>query len=202
MGPTSKDRMHGAFRTLPWALALGVLGASPAGHGGFGPGADSPSGPPLAAAVLFHPLRQEGSSMLRSGTFTTVTGEVVQTDTLAGRVILVNAWATWCGPCVLEMPAFQRVQDELGSHGFLVIGISADEEGPEVIRAFVEDLGITYPVTVGPHHVLGRLAAQVRGLPTSMLLARDGRLAKKVEGVFPEEDLRAAVLELLGERSP
>jgi len=140
--------------------------------------------------------------MLRSGTFTTVTGEVVQTDTLAGRVILVNAWATWCGPCVLEMPAFQRVQDELGSHGFLVIGISADEEGPEVIRAFVEDLGITYPVTVGPHHVLGRLAAQVRGLPTSMLLARDGRLAKKVEGVFPEEDLRAAVLELLGERSP
>jgi len=140
--------------------------------------------------------------MLRSGTFTTVTGEVVQTDTLAGRVILVNAWATWCGPCVLEMPAFQRVQDELGSHGFLVIGISADQEGPEVIRAFVEDLGITYPVTAGPHHVLGRLAAQVRGLPTSMLLDRDGSLAKTVEGVFPEEDLRAAVLELLGERSP
>jgi thiol-disulfide isomerase/thioredoxin len=140
--------------------------------------------------------------MLRSGTFTTVTGEVVRTDTLAGRVILVNAWATWCGPCVLEMPAFQRVQDELGAQGFLVIGISADQEGPDVVRTFLEELGITYPITVGPHHVLGRLAAQVRGLPTSMLLARNGSLARRVEGVFPEEDLRTAVLELLQEKAP
>lgn len=135
--------------------------------------------------------------MLRSGTFTTVRGEVILTDTLAGRVILVNAWATWCGPCVLEMPGFQRVQDELGQEGFLVIGISADQEGPDVVRTFVDDLGITYPVTAGPHHVLGRLAAQVRGLPTSILLDRDGHMVRKVEGVFPEEDLRRAVRELL-----
>lgn len=140
--------------------------------------------------------------MLRSGTFTTVTGQVIRTDTLAGRVILVNAWATWCGPCVLEMPGFQRVQDELGDRGFLVIGISADQEGPEVVQAFVEELGITYPVTVGPQHALGRLAAQVRGLPTSLLLGRDGRLARTVEGVFAEESLRTAVLELLAERRP
>jgi thiol-disulfide isomerase/thioredoxin len=141
---------------------------------------------------------QETSSMLRSGTFTTVTGEVVRTDTLAGRVILVNAWATWCGPCVLEMPGFQRVQDDLGERGFLVIGISADQEGPEAVRSFVEEMGITYPVTFGPHPVLGLLAAEVRGLPTSLLLDPDGRIVRKVEGVFPEEELRRAVEELLG----
>lgn len=135
--------------------------------------------------------------MLRSGTFTTVGGEVILTDTLVGRVILVNAWATWCGPCVLEMPGFQRVQDELGREGFLVIGISADQEGPDVVRTFVDDLGITYPVTAGAHQALGRLAAQVRGLPTSMLLDRDGHMVRKIEGVFPEEDLRRAVHELL-----
>jgi thiol-disulfide isomerase/thioredoxin len=145
---------------------------------------------------------QEETSLLRSGTFTTVTGEVIQTDTLAGRVILVNAWATWCGPCVLEMPGFQRVQDELGEQGFVVIGISVDQEGPEVVRAFVDELGITYPITAGPHHVLGRLAAQVRGLPTSMLLGRDGLLARKVEGVFSEEDLREAVRALLEGETP
>lgn len=139
--------------------------------------------------------------MLRSGTFTTVTGDVIQTDTLAGRVILVNAWATWCGPCVLEMPGFQRVQDELGPRGFLVIGISADQEGPGVVRSFVDQMGITYPVTQGPHHVLGRLAAQVRGLPTSLLLDRSGRLVRKVEGVFPEEELRKAVEDLLADGS-
>jgi thiol-disulfide isomerase/thioredoxin len=141
---------------------------------------------------------QETSSMLRSGTFTTVTGEVVRTDTLAGRVILVNAWATWCGPCVLETPGFQRVQDDLGERGFLVIGISADQEGPEAVRSFVEEMGITYPVTFGPHPVLGLLAAEVRGLPTSLLLDPDGRIVRKVEGVFPEEELRRAVEELLG----
>jgi len=166
-------------------ILLGIVGFSSASH-------PASSGPHPTATV------QESAPMLRSGTFTTVTGEVIRTDSLAGRVILVNAWATWCGPCVLEMPAFQRVQDELGDRGFLVIGISADQEGPEVVRAFVQELGISYPVTAGPHHVLGRLAAQVRGLPTSLLLGRDGRLVKKVEGVFPEEDLRAAVLELLG----
>ena len=201
MEPASKDHLQAAFRTLPWAFVLGVLGASPAAPGGPGSAA-----PDLAGVQPvenpFRPPRQEGPAMLRSGTFTTVTGEVIQTDTLAGRVILVNAWATWCGPCVLEMPAFQRVQDELGSRGFSIIGISADEESPEVVRAFIENLGITYPITVGPHHVLGRLAAQVRGLPTSMLLGRDGRLARKVEGVFPEADLRTAVLDLLEERSP
>lgn len=137
--------------------------------------------------------------MLRLGVFTTVTGDTIRTDTLAGKVILVNAWATWCGPCVVEMPGFQRVQDELGNQGFLVIGISADQGGPEEVRAFAEDLGITYPVTAGSHRVLGRLAAEVRGLPTSLLLRQDGTIARKVEGVFPEEDLRRAVTALLRE---
>lgn len=139
---------------------------------------------------------------LRSGPITTVTGEIIETDTLAGRVILVNAWATWCGPCVLEMPGFQRVQDDYEDQGFLVLGISADDKGPEFVRAFLDNLKITYPVTVGPQRPLGHLAAQVRGLPTSFLLGRDGRLARKVEGVFPEEVLRTAVEELLREEPP
>jgi peroxiredoxin len=96
------------------------------------------------------------------------------------------------------MPGFQRVQDDLGERGFLVIGISADQEGPEAVRSFVEEMGITYPVTFGPHPVLGLLAAEVRGLPTSLLLDPDGRIVRKVEGVFPEEELRRAVEELLG----
>jgi len=140
--------------------------------------------------------------VILSGRISTVTGEVIEADSLSGLVLLVNAWATWCGPCVLEMSAFQRVLDEHEDQGFLIIGISADEEGPEVVRAFIEELGIRYPVTVGVQPPLGLLSAQVRGLPTSFLLGRDGRIVKKVEGVFSEEDLRTALEELLNERPP
>lgn len=168
-------------------LAVAILGAS-----GFrSPGGEGPASLPVMA-------KQE----LRPGTLTTITGAVIDADTLGGRVILVNAWATWCGPCVLEMPGFQRVLDELEDQGFLVLGMSGDDEGAEFVRAFLHDLGITYPVTVGPQEPLGGLAAQVRGLPTSFLLGRDGRLAQKVEGVFPEEALRTAVQELLKEEPP
>lgn len=136
---------------------------------------------------------------LREGPITTINAGVIETDTLAGKVILVNAWATWCGPCTLEMPGFQRVQDELGDQGFLVIGISADDEEPEFVREFLDRIGIRYPVTVGPHDPLGRLAAKVRGLPTSFLLGKDGRVVERIEGVLEEDALRDAVLVLLEE---
>lgn len=139
---------------------------------------------------------------LRSGPITTITGEVIEADTLIGKVVLVNAWATWCGPCVLEMPAFQRVQDDLGHRDFLVLGISADKEGPEFVRDFLGELGISYPVTVGPQNPLGRLASRVRGLPTSFLLARDGRVVTRIEGVFEEQALRRALQALLEEDPP
>ena len=138
--------------------------------------------------------------VILSGRISTVTGEVIEADSLSGRVILVNAWATWCGPCVLEMPVFQRVLDEYRDRGFLVIGISADEDGPEVVRSFIEELGISYPVTVGLQPPLNLLAAQVRGLPTSFLLDRDGRVVQRVEGVFSEEALRAALEGVLDQR--
>ena len=177
----------------------------------------SPTFPRWASAVFYsaltlglplHGWGQDAQDLglegkgLRSGRITTVTGDLIETDTLLGKVVLVNAWATWCGPCTLEMPVFQRVQDELEHRGFLVLGISADKEETEFVRRFLDDLGIRYPVTVGPQHPLGRLAARVRGLPTSFLLARDGRVVKRIEGILQEETLRKLVLSLLEEDPP
>jgi thiol-disulfide isomerase/thioredoxin len=174
-------------RNLPRVLLLLPLGVVLLGALGF----------QSADRIGFAPRAATLQQAYMSGPITTVTGDVIETDTLRGRVILVNAWATWCGPCVLEMPGFQRVQDDYKDQGFLVLGISANDEGPEFVRAFIDDLGITYPVVVVPQPSLGHLTAQVRGLPTSILLGPDGRIAKKVEGVFHEEALRAALEELL-----
>jgi thiol-disulfide isomerase/thioredoxin len=143
-----------------------------------------------------------GRPAFQSGTLMTVTGEAMETDSLLGRVVLFNAWATWCGPCVLEMPSFQRVVDELGDQGFTVLGFSADEESAEFVDAFAKRLGVTYPIFLGPQPPLGLLTSRVRGLPTSILVGRDGRMVRRVEGVFREQDLREAVETLLNEPPP
>ena len=143
-----------------------------------------------------------GSPAFRSGTITTVTGETMETDSLLGRVVLFNAWATWCGPCVQEMPSFQRVLDETGARGFTVLGFSADTVGVEFVDAYAKRLGVTYPIFVTPQPPLGLLASRVRGLPTSILVGRDGKIVWRVEGVLQEEDLREAVLRLLEDPPP
>ena len=86
-----------------------------------------------------------GQQLLLPGPITTVSGDVIETESLMGQVVLINAWATWCGPCVREMPGFQRVLDEFEDQGFSVLGVSADTVGVEVVRAFAENLGISLP---------------------------------------------------------
>ena len=138
--------------------------------------------------------------LLLPGPIQTVSGEVIETESFQGHVVLINAWATWCGPCVREMPGFQRVLDEYEDQGFMVLGLSADTVDVEVVRAFAENLGIRYPITIVPQFPLGLLASQVKGLPTSFLLDQEGRIVKTVEGIFSEEALRAAVEDLLKDR--
>jgi peroxiredoxin len=117
---------------------------------------------------------------------------------LEGRVVLVNVWATWCPPCVIEMPGFQKVYDDYKDRGFLVLGISRDQGDPERVRAFLEEKEITYPVAMAAETDLGGLA-DVTTLPTSFLIDREGKIRHTVEGLFVGPALRLAVRRLLEE---
>jgi cytochrome c biogenesis protein CcmG/thiol:disulfide interchange protein DsbE len=94
---------------------------------------------------------------------------------LRGQVVLVNFWATWCPPCRMEMPGFQRVWDSRRERGVVVLGLSNERGGEAGVRAFLAERGITYPVAV-----TGREAAPafggVRALPTSIVIDRHGRV--------------------------
>lgn len=130
--------------------------------------------------------------------FTTLDGSVYSKEELEGRVVLVNAWATWCGPCVLEMPGFQRVYEDYKDQGFVVVGISRDHEGPGKVRTFLREKGITYPVAMAAEVDFGGIT-DVQTLPTSYLIGRDGTIRHKVVGIYAGPALRLAVKRLLAE---
>jgi thiol-disulfide isomerase/thioredoxin len=105
---------------------------------------------------------------------------------LAGKrdkVVLLNVWATWCGPCRIEIPELQALHNKLAPKGFEVIGVSVDESGVESVRQFVTEQKMTYPVAIDPE---GKLAGifQTSVLPTSVLLDRTGKILWKHYGLI------------------
>jgi thiol-disulfide isomerase/thioredoxin len=159
------------------------------------------------AAYRFGP--QIGAALGIGGGNAEVTGSVIRTldgesftvDDLRGKVVLVNVWATWCAPCVIEMPGFQRVYQDYRDQGFLVLGVSRDHGGPARVEAFLEQRGITFPVAMAADADLGGIT-NVTTLPTSYLMGRDGTIRHTVEGLFAEPALRLAVRKLLAEEPP
>lgn len=104
-----------------------------------------------------------------------------------GKVVLLNLWATWCGPCRYEIPELQRIHDRYASRGFAVIGVSVDESGVESVREFVEEQNMTYPVVLDAE---GKLATilQTSVLPTTVLVDKGGRILWKKYGLIREGD--------------
>ncbi|MGH9596139.1 MAG: TlpA family protein disulfide reductase [Edaphobacter sp.] len=115
-----------------------------------------------------------------------------------GQVVLVNYWATWCGPCWEETPGLIRLSQELGAKGLAVVGVAIDEGGDEKVRRFVEEFRVPYPV-VRPER-MSQMEYGLAGVPTTVLVDKDGRVAKTYVGAVREADFKADVETLLAER--
>ncbi|HEX6099535.1 MAG TPA: TlpA disulfide reductase family protein [Thermoanaerobaculia bacterium] len=115
-----------------------------------------------------------------------------------GKVVLLNLWATWCGPCRFEIPELQRIHDAYAARGFEVVGVSVDESGVESVKQFIDEQKMRYPVVLDPQ---GKLATvlQTSVLPTSVLLDRNGKIVWKKYGAIFEKDqeLDAAIKKAL-----
>jgi len=175
------DRSKRPLEFLLWAGVLGLVFLR--------------LGPQVTAMVGIGAGKDEFSATA----FRALDGASFTTEDLQGKVVLVNAWATWCPPCVIEMPGFQRVYDDYKDQGFLVLGVSRDQGDPAPVRAFLERKGITYPVAMAGEVDLGGIT-NVQTLPTSYLIGRDGTIRHRVEGLYAGPALRLAVKRLLNER--
>jgi len=103
------------------------------------------------------------------------------------KVLLVNVWATWCAPCRVEIPELQALHDKLNAKGFEVIGVSVDDSSAELVKQFVAEQKMTFPVALDPE---GKIASilDTGVLPTSVLLDRTGKILWKHYGPIPKDD--------------
>lgn len=126
----------------------------------------------------------------------TLDGAVVSPETLRDRVVVVNFWATWCPPCRLEIPALQKLHEELADEGLVVLGLSTDAGGTAVVQDFLEERDVSYPVAMATP-AIRRAFGGVSALPTTFILDRDGVIRHRVLGFFAPPALKVAVNRLL-----
>lgn len=110
--------------------------------------------------------------------------------TWPGRPLLINIWASWCGPCIEEMPELQRFSAQQGDNGVQVVGIALDD--PDAVRAFLTRVPVRYPILIdvpGPADAGVRLGNLKGVLPYSVLIGADGRLLKQRIGPFGAGEL-------------
>lgn len=92
-----------------------------------------------------------------------------------GKLVVLNVWATWCAPCREEMPALDRLQSELGGPGFEVVALSVDQQGPQIARRFLGEIGVKSLALYIDPSASAAFKLDTPGLPVSLLLDRNGR---------------------------
>lgn len=116
-----------------------------------------------------------------------------------GDVVLLNFWATWCPPCREETPGLVHLANSFTSGGFSVVGISMDDGAPQAVREFASQYRIPYTIAMPPDNFV--LSSAVQALPTTLLIDKQGRVAKTYVGGASESVFRADVESLLREQS-
>jgi peroxiredoxin len=123
-------------------------------------------------------------------------GNAVNLADYRGKVVLVNFWATWCGPCEAEIPWFIEFEKKYKDQGFAVLGVSMDDDGWKSVRPYVASHKINYRIMIGSE-VVSQQFGEIESLPTSFVLDREGRIASNHIGLVDKVDYQNEIVKLL-----
>ncbi|HVS53940.1 MAG TPA: TlpA disulfide reductase family protein [Opitutaceae bacterium] len=173
-----------ALLPLAALLALGLAAC--------GPKKDPEPAKPKVTAAQLVPLGPAPAWKLKD-----VNGNVVTSDQFKDKVVVLDFWATWCGPCRMEIPGYTDLQRKYGKDGFVVVGVSVDDaDTVPAVKEFIAKNGMNYPVVMADPTILAAYG-NVEFFPTTFLIDRAGQIRDRKIGVEPTADYEQKVAALL-----
>ena len=124
-------------------------------------------------------------------------GNKVSLADYKGKVVLLNFWATWCGPCKVEIPWFIEFQKQYQDRGFTVLGVSMDDDGWKSVKPYLGEHKINYPVVIGNDEV-SHLYGGIDSIPKTFMVDRDGKIASVHTGLVSKGAYEKEIQSLLG----
>jgi thiol-disulfide isomerase/thioredoxin len=112
---------------------------------------------------------------------TDLDGKSLSLSSLKGKVVLLNFWATWCGPCKAEIPDLISLQKKYADQGLVIVGASVDEGGVPEVKAFADKIGINYPVVIATPEMV-QSYGNIEAVPTSLVIDRKGQIVNGIQG--------------------
>ena len=131
-----------------------------------------------------------------SFTVKTLEGKALKSSDLRQKPMIVDFWATWCGPCRASMPHLSAMQTRYEKQGLTVIGLSVDESGPQGVKKFANQLGVKFTLAMANDDVLDAYGP-IRSIPTTFFINRKGDIVRRVVGYIDGETMEDYVKEIL-----
>jgi thiol-disulfide isomerase/thioredoxin len=143
----------------------------------------------LALAILFGCTNKGAQSESTASDFTLqdMSGKTVSLSDYKGKVVLLEFWATWCPPCRASIPGLEKLNKAYKDKGLVILAVSVDQGGWDVVRSFITEYGITYTVLKGTDDVAEKY--QVRSIPMLLVLNKEGKISKRYLGFGSDDDL-------------
>lgn len=120
---------------------------------------------------------------------------VIDSNTQRGKVLLINFWATWCGPCRIEIPSLIQLHEQFKDRGFSVIGISMDNGNRKIVTHFAKKMEINYPIAMGSSKT-ARAFGGIIGIPVSFLVDQEGKIIKSYTGLVTHDLMEQDISQL------